>query len=172
MSVILIAAETVLEQRWWWYAELFSPVWNISGVLQSGRKGDTQLFSHAIPPMHESWGLSGLPENNCICLLHQKKTFLPHFVFLRGADDLLPILTFVALRSEMPQLVSECAALEEFIHEGCVFNIKCCILFIFSASMNSKWAMGSCVELWEGPHFSVPYCACASHHAMSCDFLW
>ncbi|XP_052387657.1 VPS9 domain-containing protein 1-like [Carassius gibelio] len=35
-----------------------------------------------------------------------------------GADDLLPILAFVALRSAMPQLVSECAALEEFIHEG------------------------------------------------------
>uniref|UniRef100_A0A671MKW7 VPS9 domain-containing protein 1-like n=1 Tax=Sinocyclocheilus anshuiensis TaxID=1608454 RepID=A0A671MKW7_9TELE len=35
-----------------------------------------------------------------------------------GADDLLPILAFVALRSETPQLVSECAALEEFIHEG------------------------------------------------------
>ncbi|XP_062860293.1 VPS9 domain-containing protein 1 [Trichomycterus rosablanca] len=35
-----------------------------------------------------------------------------------GADDLLPILSFVALRSELPQLVSECAALEEFIHEG------------------------------------------------------
>uniref|UniRef100_A0A9J8CE23 VPS9 domain containing 1 n=1 Tax=Cyprinus carpio carpio TaxID=630221 RepID=A0A9J8CE23_CYPCA len=46
-----------------------------------------------------------------------------------GADDLLPILTFVALRSQMPQLVSECAALEEFIHEGCVFNIKCCVFF-------------------------------------------
>ncbi|KAG7333349.1 hypothetical protein KOW79_003484 [Hemibagrus wyckioides] len=35
-----------------------------------------------------------------------------------GADDLLPILSYVALRSELPQLVSECAALEEFIHEG------------------------------------------------------
>ncbi|XP_048828703.1 VPS9 domain-containing protein 1 isoform X2 [Brienomyrus brachyistius] len=35
-----------------------------------------------------------------------------------GADDLLPILSYVALRTEMPQLVSECAALEEFIHEG------------------------------------------------------
>jgi len=41
-----------------------------------------------------------------------------YFLFLRGADDLLPILAFVALRSEMPQLVSECAELEEFIHEG------------------------------------------------------
>nr|XP_019596054.1 PREDICTED: VPS9 domain-containing protein 1 isoform X3 [Rhinolophus sinicus] len=35
-----------------------------------------------------------------------------------GADDLLPILSFVVLRSRLPQLVSECAALEEFIHEG------------------------------------------------------
>ncbi|XP_076989444.1 VPS9 domain-containing protein 1 isoform X1 [Tamandua tetradactyla] len=35
-----------------------------------------------------------------------------------GADDLLPILSFVVLRSGLPQLVSECAALEDFIHEG------------------------------------------------------
>ncbi|XP_062277417.1 VPS9 domain-containing protein 1 [Scomber scombrus] len=35
-----------------------------------------------------------------------------------GADDLLPILSYVALRCQCPQLVSECAALEEFIHEG------------------------------------------------------
>uniref|UniRef100_H2SKG3 VPS9 domain containing 1 n=1 Tax=Takifugu rubripes TaxID=31033 RepID=H2SKG3_TAKRU len=35
-----------------------------------------------------------------------------------GADDLLPILSFVALQCRCPQLVSECAALEEFIHEG------------------------------------------------------
>uniref|UniRef100_A0AAV2L4D8 VPS9 domain-containing protein n=1 Tax=Knipowitschia caucasica TaxID=637954 RepID=A0AAV2L4D8_KNICA len=36
----------------------------------------------------------------------------------RGADDLLPILSYVALRCQCPQLISECAALEEFIHEG------------------------------------------------------
>ncbi|KAM4723046.1 VPS9 domain-containing protein 1 [Rhinophrynus dorsalis] len=35
-----------------------------------------------------------------------------------GADDLLPILAFVVLKSHMSQLLSECAALEEFIHEG------------------------------------------------------
>uniref|UniRef100_A0A670IR95 VPS9 domain containing 1 n=1 Tax=Podarcis muralis TaxID=64176 RepID=A0A670IR95_PODMU len=35
-----------------------------------------------------------------------------------GADDLLPILSYVVLKSNLPQLVSECAALEEFIHEG------------------------------------------------------
>ncbi|XP_073439937.1 VPS9 domain-containing protein 1 isoform X2 [Dendrobates tinctorius] len=35
-----------------------------------------------------------------------------------GADDLLPIVAFVVLKSGMSHLVSECAALEEFIHEG------------------------------------------------------
>ncbi|XP_030313527.1 VPS9 domain-containing protein 1 isoform X2 [Calypte anna] len=35
-----------------------------------------------------------------------------------GADDLLPILSFVVLRTGLPQLLSECAAMEEFIHEG------------------------------------------------------
>ncbi|KAK2545622.1 Vps9d1 [Columba livia] len=35
-----------------------------------------------------------------------------------GADDLLPILSYVVLRTGLPQLVSECAAMEEFIHEG------------------------------------------------------
>uniref|UniRef100_A0A8C3SRY8 VPS9 domain containing 1 n=1 Tax=Chelydra serpentina TaxID=8475 RepID=A0A8C3SRY8_CHESE len=35
-----------------------------------------------------------------------------------GADDLLPILSYVVLKSDLPELVAECAALEEFIHEG------------------------------------------------------
>ncbi|CAI9716022.1 Hypothetical predicted protein [Octopus vulgaris] len=35
-----------------------------------------------------------------------------------GADDLLPILHYVLIRSELPELVSECAAIEELIHEG------------------------------------------------------
>lgn len=77
---------------------------------------------------------------NWICLITSNILLFisSHFVFLSGADDLLPILAFVALRSETPQLVSECAALEEFIHEGCVFNIKCCVIFffLFSARMN------------------------------------
>ncbi|XP_008840379.1 VPS9 domain-containing protein 1 isoform X7 [Nannospalax galili] len=42
----------------------------------------------------------------------------PHAAAISGADDLLPILSFVVLRSGLPQLVSECAALEEFTHEG------------------------------------------------------
>ncbi|XP_072728790.1 VPS9 domain-containing protein 1 isoform X3 [Ciconia boyciana] len=35
-----------------------------------------------------------------------------------GADDLLPILSYVVLQTGLPQLLSECTALEEFIHEG------------------------------------------------------
>ena len=35
-----------------------------------------------------------------------------------GADDLLPILSYVVLQTGLPQLLPECAALEEFIHEG------------------------------------------------------
>ncbi|KAM8799234.1 VPS9 domain-containing protein 1 [Eudromia elegans] len=35
-----------------------------------------------------------------------------------GADDLLPMLSYVVLRSGLPQLAAECAALEEFIPEG------------------------------------------------------
>ena len=35
-----------------------------------------------------------------------------------GADDLLPILSFAILRSNMPQLASESRAMSEFIHES------------------------------------------------------
>ena len=35
-----------------------------------------------------------------------------------GADDLIPILSFIVVKSMLPQLVSECRALEEFIHDG------------------------------------------------------
>lgn len=35
-----------------------------------------------------------------------------------GADDLLPILHYVLIRTESPQLVSECVAIEELVHEG------------------------------------------------------
>ncbi|XP_037538604.1 VPS9 domain-containing protein 1 [Nematolebias whitei] len=57
-----------------------------------------------------------------------------------GADDLLPILSFVALRSQCPQLVSECAALEEFIHEGyligeegyCLTSLQSALVYVES----------------------------------------
>ncbi|XP_006812406.1 VPS9 domain-containing protein 1-like [Saccoglossus kowalevskii] len=39
-----------------------------------------------------------------------------------GCDDLLPIFSFVIIKSQSPQLVSECSAMEEFIHEGYLFG--------------------------------------------------
>lgn len=35
-----------------------------------------------------------------------------------GVDDILPILTYVIIRTGLPQLVTECSIMEEFIHEG------------------------------------------------------
>ena len=37
-----------------------------------------------------------------------------------GADDLVPVISYVVLQSRLPQLVSECHAMSEFIHEGYV----------------------------------------------------
>ncbi|KAJ8248853.1 hypothetical protein GJAV_G00228440 [Gymnothorax javanicus] len=57
----------------------------------------------------------------CVCAEDYRSLLdpdIPPSTAAIGADDLLPILSFVALRTELPQLVSECAALEEFIHEG------------------------------------------------------
>ncbi|XP_039619385.1 VPS9 domain-containing protein 1 isoform X1 [Polypterus senegalus] len=65
-----------------------------------------------------------------------------------GADDLLPILSYVALKSNFPQLVSECAALEEFIHEGyligeegyCLTSMQSAIAFVESLHNNKGGA--------------------------------
>uniref|UniRef100_A0A4W3JIY9 VPS9 domain containing 1 n=1 Tax=Callorhinchus milii TaxID=7868 RepID=A0A4W3JIY9_CALMI len=59
-----------------------------------------------------------------------------------GADDLLPILSYVVLKSNLTQLVSECAALEEFIHEGyligeegyCLTSMQSALLYVESLS--------------------------------------
>ena len=40
------------------------------------------------------------------------------FFLYRGADDLLPVLCYVVAQCKMPQIVSECQAMERFIHEG------------------------------------------------------
>ncbi|XP_055365554.1 VPS9 domain-containing protein 1 isoform X2 [Betta splendens] len=63
-----------------------------------------------------------------------------------GADDLLPILSFVALRSQCPQLVSECAALEEFIHEGyligeegyCLTSMQSALAYVESLHLGAQ----------------------------------
>ncbi|XP_072554670.1 VPS9 domain-containing protein 1 isoform X1 [Paramormyrops kingsleyae] len=65
-----------------------------------------------------------------------------------GADDLLPILSYVALRTEMPQLVSECAVLEEFIHEGyligeegyCLTSLQSALSYVESLHLDQRLA--------------------------------
>nr|XP_033700582.1 VPS9 domain-containing protein 1 isoform X4 [Tursiops truncatus] len=73
-----------------------------------------------------------------------------------GADDLLPILSFVALRSGLPQLVSECAALEEFIHERyligeegyCLTSLQSALSYV---ELLPRRALGPASPRTEGP---------------------
>ncbi|XP_067358482.1 VPS9 domain-containing protein 1 isoform X1 [Channa argus] len=78
------------------------------------------LFKHSCPQRKLECIVRALRQI-CVCAeeyrcLHEAES-TPRTAAI-GADDLLPILSFVALRCQCPQLVSECAALEEFIHEG------------------------------------------------------
>ncbi|XP_064641496.1 VPS9 domain-containing protein 1-like [Lineus longissimus] len=65
-----------------------------------------------------------------------------------GADDLLPIMSFVVIHSRMPQLLSECAALEEFIHHGylygeegyCLTSVQTALMYIGSLSKKKSSA--------------------------------
>lgn len=65
---------------------------------------------------------------------HQEAALSPPAI---GADDLLPILAFVVLRSQLPQLISECAALEEFIHEGYLMGEEGYCLTSVQTALNS-----------------------------------
>lgn len=53
-----------------------------------------------------------------------------------GADDLLPILCYVVVKSGLPQLVSECQAMERFIHEGYMFGEEGYCLTSFQTAIN------------------------------------
>ncbi|KAM9854332.1 VPS9 domain-containing protein 1 [Aulostomus maculatus] len=64
-----------------------------------------------------------------------------------GADDLLPILSFVVLQCQCPQLVSECAALEEFIHEG----------YLIGEEGYCLTSMQSALAYVESMHIAGPY---------------
>lgn len=52
------------------------------------------------------------------------------FCLLRGVDDILPIMSYVIIRSALPQLVSETAVMEEFIQEG--WGLSSCSLYLSS----------------------------------------
>ncbi|KAH9491635.1 hypothetical protein Btru_031098 [Bulinus truncatus] len=57
-----------------------------------------------------------------------------------GADDLLPILSYVIIKSGLPQLAAECQAMTEFIHEGymmgeegyCLTTLRTALNFVTS----------------------------------------
>ncbi|CAL1545489.1 unnamed protein product [Lymnaea stagnalis] len=57
-----------------------------------------------------------------------------------GADDLLPILSYVIIKSALPQLSAECYAMTEFIHEGymmgeegyCLTTLRTALNFVTS----------------------------------------
>ena len=46
-----------------------------------------------------------------------KLTVMLDYSMFRGGDDLLPIFSYVVLKTQHAQLVAECHAMEEFIHE-------------------------------------------------------
>ncbi|KAM9808116.1 VPS9 domain-containing protein 1 [Neosynchiropus ocellatus] len=77
--------------------------------------------------------------------LHESES--SHTTAAIGADDLLPILSFVVLRSGTPALVSECAALEEFIHEGfligeegyCLTSMQSALSYVESLRSGRAW---------------------------------
>lgn len=61
-----------------------------------------------------------------------------------GADDLLPVMSYVVIQSQMPQLVSECQAMAEFIHEGymmgqegyCLTTLETAVSFLVTSDLN------------------------------------
>ncbi|XP_065064568.1 uncharacterized protein LOC135690824 [Rhopilema esculentum] len=61
-----------------------------------------------------------------------------------GCDDLLPILTYVVVKTALPQLVSECHAMEEFIHESYLLGEEGYCLTTLST------AISYCLNLQQG----------------------
>lgn len=63
-----------------------------------------------------------------------------------GADDLLPVLCYLIVQSHLPQLVSECHAMDRLIHEGymigeegyCLTSFQTAINFIISEGCKHK----------------------------------
>ncbi|XP_076448944.1 VPS9 domain-containing protein 1-like [Babylonia areolata] len=61
-----------------------------------------------------------------------------------GADDLLPVMSYVVMQSRLPQLVSECQAMAEFIHEGymmgqegyCLTTLETAVSFIVTSDLS------------------------------------
>ncbi|PVD20563.1 hypothetical protein C0Q70_18719 [Pomacea canaliculata] len=89
---------------------------------------------------------SPLGRDQCYASL-EEMFFKPLWKFLlmlfRGADDLLPVMSYVVVKSQLPQLVSECRALSEFIHEGylmgqegyCLTTVETAVSYIVTSDL-------------------------------------
>lgn len=51
------------------------------------------------------------------CCLYSPSLIYVFCVLDRGADEMLPVLSYIILKTEQPRLVTECYALMEFIDE-------------------------------------------------------
>lgn len=58
-------------------------------------------------------------------------------VLCSGVDDMLPIFSYIILRSGLPGMVSECAIMDEFIQEGYVSH--CVVSTDRSLSLATLW---------------------------------
>ena len=68
------------------------------------------------------------------------------FLLFSGVDDILPIMTYVIIRSGMPQLFTECAIMKEFIQERYVHvhgvSMPLSLSLSLSLSLPSSYMMG------------------------------
>ena len=83
------------------------------------------MNSHLLGPRWRAWSHIVFDNHDkrfiLLLLANEIAYFLRIFYFFvlsRSGDDLLPIVSFVIVKTNYPQIISECHAMEEFIHEG------------------------------------------------------
>ncbi|XP_013404043.1 VPS9 domain-containing protein 1 isoform X2 [Lingula anatina] len=102
------------------------------------------LFQH-VCPLNKLESLVKVSKLICQCVeeSYAKKNDQASPVPNLGADDLLPILSYVVLHAGIPQIVSEGYAMEEFIHESylmgeegyCLTSLQTALGYVASLSM-------------------------------------
>ncbi|KAL4235268.1 VPS9 domain-containing protein 1 [Mactra antiquata] len=63
-----------------------------------------------------------------------------------GADDLIPILCYIISRTCLPQLVSECHAMDRFVHEGYILGEEGYCLTSFQTAINFMISEGIALQ--------------------------
>lgn len=62
-------------------------------------------------------------------------SFSTNYLLISGADELLPVLSFVITQSKVPNLSSELAFIEEFMHKSLRFELQGCLLTHLQVAM-------------------------------------